>query len=261
MKILYLGEIVSKPGRNAVKKYLPKLLKKHKPDFVFANGENLTHNRGMNEKHLQEVLDIGIEYFTTGNHIWDNKTFFSKLEQVDTPVIRPANYANDKPGKTYIRLTKKNNTIFLFNLSGRTFMDESIRSPFLVADEILKNKHTDDIVVLDFHAETTSEKLALSYYLQKKVHVFIGSHTHVPTADEEVRSSGMAYITDIGMIGPKESVLGIKKEIIIQKFLTGSSIVHDIAGGDAIFNAILVEVDVKTKKSVCIKRIQKTIPV
>ncbi|MFC1656544.1 YmdB family metallophosphoesterase [Patescibacteria group bacterium] len=260
MKILYLGEIVSKPGRKAIKEYLPKLIKKHKPDFVFANGENLTHNRGMNERHLQEILDIGVDYFTTGNHIWDNKTFFPKLEKEDTPVLRPANYSDNLPGKSYIRITKDSNTVFLFNLSGRTFMDEKIKSPFLVADEILKNKQTNDVVVLDFHAETTSEKLALSYYLQKKVQLFIGSHTHVPTADEEVRGTGMAYITDIGMIGPKESVLGIKKEIIIKKFLTNSSIVHDIAGGDAIFNAILVNVDIKTKKSTSIQRIQEIIP-
>ncbi|MFH1749961.1 MAG: TIGR00282 family metallophosphoesterase [bacterium] len=260
MKILYLGEIVSKPGRKAVKDYLPKLIKKHKPDFIFANGENLTHNRGMNERHLQEILDLGVDYFTTGNHIWDNKTFFSKLDQEDTPVLRPANYPADKPGKSFIRITKGNNTVFLFNLSGRTFMDEDIRSPFLVADEVLKNKQIHDIVVLDFHAETTSEKLALSYYLQKKVQLFIGSHTHVPTADEEIRDTSMAYITDIGMIGPKESVLGIKKEIIIKKFLTDSSIVHDIAGGDAIFNAILVDVDSKTKKSISIQRIQEIIP-
>lgn len=259
MKILYLGEIVSKPGRRAVEQYLPKLITKHNPDFVFANGENLTHNRGMNEKHMEAMLEAGIDYFTTGNHIWDNKSFFSKLENSKTPVLVPANLFDELPGKKYARITKNKNSIFLFNLSGRTFMDEKAQSPFLVADKILKNRKTNDFVILDFHAETTSEKMALSYYLQKKVNLFIGSHTHIPTADEEIRDNQMAYITDIGMIGPKESVLGIKKEIIIKKFLTDDPIMHDIAGGDSVFNAILVNVD-KNNKPNKIERIQTIIP-
>ena len=259
MKILYLGEIVGKPGRKAVKKILPGLITKYKPDFVFANGENLTHNKGINKKHLDEMLEVGIDYFTSGNHIFDNREFLPELEKKETPVIRPANYPNGTPGRGFARVKKGKKQILLVNLIGRVFMLEGLTSPFFTADEILKNKQASDFVIVDFHAEATSEKLALSYYLENKINLFIGTHTHIPTADEEIRNNGMAYITDIGMIGPKESILGIKKEIIIEKFLNDSSIIHDIALGDMIFNAILVEVEEKTKKAKKIQRIREVI--
>lgn len=259
MKILFLGEIVGKPGREAIKKILPGLIKKHKPDFIFANGENLTHGKGMNQKHLAEMLELGIDYFTSGNHIWDNQEFVSELEKKDTPVLRPANYPEGTPGRGFTRIKKGKFQILLINLGGRVFMQEGLDSPFVVADEILKEKKKGDTVVIDFHAEATSEKLALSYYLENKINLFVGTHTHIPTADEEIRKSGIAYITDLGMIGPKESVLGVRKEVIIEKFLTGMPFRHEIASGDMVFNAILVEVEPKTQKIKKIQRIQKVV--
>jgi hypothetical protein len=259
MTILYLGEIVGKPGRNALKKALPGMLKKYKPDFVFANAENLTHGKGVSKKHLTEMMVLGIDYFTTGDHIWDREEFVSELDDPAVPVLRPANIRGDKPGRGYAVIKKNNREVLLINLQGKTFMnDQSVDSPFEIGRKILQDKKEDQIAIVDFHAEATSEKIALSYYLEKYLNIFLGSHTHVPTADTQIRN-GMAYVTDIGMIGPNESVIGVKKEIIIEKFLTGKPRIHDIATGDAILNAIIVDIDDKSNKSTKIVGIHKII--
>lgn len=260
MKLLFIGEIVGKPGRAAVKEVLPKIKKAEKPDLVLANGENLAHNRGMTKKTMDQMLDLGIDYFTSGNHIWDNKEFIPELDKASTPVLRPANYPEINPGKGYTLITKCKKKVLIINLAGRVFMREDLFCPFKTIDKILERYDKQKpIVVVDFHAEATSEKLAFAYYVSGRVSVVVGTHTHVSTADAQIMEGGTAYITDIGMTGPSESILGVKKDIIIQKFLTQLPVTHDVAGGDGIFSAIIVEIDDKTHKSKKIKQIIKKV--
>lgn len=261
MKILFIGEIVGKPGRAAVKKILPKLKKSLKPDFVLSNGENLSHNKGISVKTLDEMLDAGIDYFTSGNHIWDKKEFMPEIVKKSTPVLRPANYSSDTVGRGEAVVEKKGKKILLLNLEGRVFMDEAINSPFKIADKILKKyQHQNLITIVDFHAEATSEKLALAYYLSGRVSAVIGTHTHVPTADARILDKGTGFVSDVGMTGPYDSILGVKKEIIIEKFLTEKAVIHDVAGGDGIFNAILIEIDDKNHQTKKIQLLSEKVP-
>lgn len=225
MKILFVGEIVAEPGQLTVEKYLPELIKTHQPDLVLANAENLTGGKGHTREDLMRMQNAGIHFFTGGDHtFWQKKTD----EIIDElPVIRPANYPTTVPGRGYTVLdTGSKGKVLLVNLMGRTSFSSTnayLDDPFTKADQILaeaKKEHDYKYVVVDFHAESTSEKMALGFYLDGRVDAFVGSHTHVPTADAFVMPKGTLYLTDIGMTGIVDSVLGVKKEIILQLFLT-----------------------------------------
>lgn len=222
MKILFIGDIVASPGRDAVKELLPDLRDELTPDIVIANAENLTHGRGASTQHLEEMQNAGVDFFTGGDH-----TFWlgSLEDEIDNlPYVRPANYPPGTPGDGHrlVDLGSKGN-ILIINLMGRVFIGNPIDDPFRKADEILES-YADkkvDAIVVDFHAEATSEKHALAFYLDGRVDAIVGTHTHVPTCDTRVFPKGTIYVTDVGMCGNIDSVLGVKKEIILKKTLTG----------------------------------------
>ena len=197
------------------------------------------------------MKEAGIDYFTSGNHIWNNQDIISHLDDEDIKILRPYNYPNSDPGRGLAVIDEK---IVLVSMQGRVFMDENIDDPFVAAKNIAK-EYKDKIIVIDFHAEATSEKVALGYYLDGEVSAVLGTHTHIQTSDEKILKKGTAYITDLGMTGPEESVLGVEKEIIIEKFLTQLPASHKVAVGDTIFSAVVISIDQETKKAKDIKRI------
>ena len=255
IKILFIGDIVGKPGRAAAKLMILKLKKKENVDLVLANGENLASGKGITFAKYQEMIEAGIDYFTSGNHVWNNKEIIEHLKDSKVKILRPDNYPNSCPGRGIAALS---DNIILANLQGRVFMKDEVSDPFVSAKNIA-NEYHDKIIIIDFHAEATSEKIALGYYLDGEVAAVLGTHTHVQTADEKIMPKGTAYITDIGMTGPSDSVLGVKKEIIIEKFLTQLPKSHKVAKGEMIFCAVLLNINTKTKKVLEIKRIQKII--
>jgi len=254
LKILFIGDIVGRPGRNAVRAVLPKLKENEGIDFVIANGENLASGKGMTKEKYDEMISAGVDYFTSGNHIWQNRDIIPYLKDGSVKVLRPANYAGDPPGKGFDTVEIKGQKLTIVNLLGRVFINELLDDPFEVGLNIAE-KNKDSIVFVDIHAEATSEKMALAYYLDGKVSAVIGTHTHIQTADEKILENGTAYLTDAGMCGPENSVLGVEKDIVIAGFLTGLPQSFKVAGGECIFNACLIEIDIESKKAVAIKRI------
>ncbi len=222
MKILFIGDIFGQPGRRIVKEALPALLEEFSPDLVLANGENAAAGFGITPPLVEELLDTGIAVLTSGNHIWDKKEILPYLrEHADGRLLRPANYPAGAPGHgMYLGKTRSEIEYAVLNLQGRVFMP-AIDCPFRTADSLLAEiPERVRIRIADMHAEATSEKLAIGWYLDGRVTAVLGTHTHVTTADEAVLPGGTAYITDLGMTGPYDSVIGIEKESIIKKFLT-----------------------------------------
>jgi len=255
MKILFIGDIVGRPGREAVQKILPKLIKKEEIDFVIANGENLAHGKGMTEKTYNEMIDAGIDCFTSGNHIWAKKEFIPSLSDKNIKVLRPANYPPDAPGRGYEIFEVGTQKIVVINLMGRVFFPVDLDCPFRKLDEILKEIKNVPAIV-DFHAEVTSEKRAFGFYAQKRVSAVVCTHTHIPSADEEIMGQKTAYISDVGMVGVHDSVLGVEKELIIQKFLDQILTRHELAEGEVEFNAVLLEID-RDGRAKKIERVRK----
>jgi 2',3'-cyclic-nucleotide 2'-phosphodiesterase len=254
IKILFIGDIVGRPGRNIIKEVLLKLKTSKKIDIVFANGENLAGGKGMTLETYKEMIDSGIDYFTSGNHIWKNRDIIPYMKDNSVKVLRPANYPNDPPGLGFVTIDIDNIKITLMNFLGRVFIPELLDDPFSKAKEIAE-RSKDDIIIVDFHAEATSEKIAFAYFLDGKVSAVFGTHTHVQTADERILPKGTAFISDIGMCGSADSVIGVEKEAVIDGFLTGLPQSLKVAVGHSIFNACLVEIDKKTKKALKIDRI------
>ncbi|MCS7199280.1 MAG: TIGR00282 family metallophosphoesterase [Caldimicrobium sp.] len=218
MKIVFLGDIVGSSGRKAVKEFLPEIVRKYKPDFIIANGENAAGGYGITEKIAEELLSYGIHIITTGNHVW-KKEFIPYLQKTDR-VLRPANYGPGAPGKGWTILTQGNLKLGVINLEGRIFM-RPLENPFLVAKNLVQEiaQETSHILV-DFHAEATSEKMALGHFLDGLISALVGTHTHVQTSDERILTHGTAYITDVGMCGAIESVIGMKINQAIELYLT-----------------------------------------
>jgi len=267
MNFLILGDIFGRPGRTAFKALLPNLKKTHDIDFTIINGENSAHGRGISPKVMKELLDAGADFITTGNHIWSIKSIYETADDVSAPIIRPANfYQSDEnyhiPGRGFSLVSAKNGKkILIINLMGRSFTKMNIACPFRTADKIIReNRDNADIIIIDFHAETTSEKIALAHYLDGKATVVYGTHTHVPTADARLLAAGTAYITDIGMTGVYDSVIGAKKEEIIKRFLTQMPVKHDVAEGIVDLYAIKVVIDDSTNKATSIKLIKDSYP-
>lgn len=222
MKVLFIGDIVARPGRELVSEVLPSLKKKHAVDFVVANADNLTHGRGPTEKSINEMQTAGVDYFTGGDHIFWHKGFDEVIDSF--PLLRPANYPDRVPGGGYklVDLGAKG-LVLLISIMGRTFLNERLDDPFTKADEILDlyAEEKPSVILVDFHAQATSEKYAFGFYLDGRVDAVLGTHTHVPTCDTMVLPKGTMFLSDIGMTGIVDSVLGVKKEIILDLYLTG----------------------------------------
>lgn len=256
IKILFIGDIVGRPGRRAVAHFVPLLKEKHGINFVIANGENMASGKGMTYNKYEEMVSAGVDYFTSGNHIWNNSEFIPCLNDQKVRVLRPANYPDSSPGRGYATVKIDGVDLTIVNLQGRVFMKDVIEDPFTIGKNIAE-KFSNSIILIDFHAEATSEKIALGYYLDGSVSAVLGTHTHVQTADEKILPLGTAFISDAGMTGPENSVLGVKKEIIIEKFLTQTPLSHKVASGDSVFSAVMVEINKKSKKAEKILRISE----
>jgi 2',3'-cyclic-nucleotide 2'-phosphodiesterase len=262
MKILFIGDIFGEPGRRIVRDLLPVLVTELAPDLVIANGENAAHGFGITPNHVEEMLDLGVDVLTSGNHVWDRKEIIPYLAgHPDGRLIRPANFPNGAPGSgVYVSRTKAGVPYAVLNLQGRVFMS-SIDCPFRAADALLDGMPSEvKIRLLDMHAETTSEKVALGWYLDGRLTALVGTHTHIPTADERVLPEGTAYITDVGMSGPYESVIGIEKQIVIDKFLKQLPSRFEVARGDVRLSAVLIEADPSDGKALSIRRIMRARP-
>lgn len=237
---------------------LPGIKAEYSPDVVIANAENITHGSGFSYNSIQEMREAGIDFFTSGNHAWSNPEGVKCMEDPDFPVIRPANFsAFDLSGRGYDIFTCKNGEkILIINLMGRVFMKRSFECPFYAMEKILEETSKEDLsaIFLDFHAEATSEKEAMGFYLDGRVSAVIGTHTHVPTADYRVLKNGTAYMSDAGMTGPEDSVIGVKKEIIIKSFLTKIQKRHEPeTSGPMVFSGVIIDIDSESGKALNIE--------
>jgi len=259
MKILFVGEIVAKPGREIVQKFLPEIIKENKVDLVLANCENLSGGRGITEEKIEQMRLAGIDYFTSGEHVFREKGTEDILDKV--PVIRPANYPDGTPGDGYrIIDIGRNGKLLLINLMGLTSFGNTnayLDNPFTKVDQILEETKDEkvDITVVDFHADATSEKYSMGFYLDGRVDAVIGTHTHVPTCDNMALPKGTLYVSDVGMCGAIDSSLGVKADITIKMFLTAMNqrFEWESAGRKA-FRSVLLDTEAKT-----IARIDKII--
>ena len=260
MKIIFVGDIVGRPGRTAFRRWLPGLAEEFGADLVIANAENAAAGFGVTANVVKELLEAGAQVLTSGNHIWRNKEVSSVLG-VEPRLLRPANYPQVTPGPGCgVFEAPGGRRVGVLNLCGRTFMDP-LDCPFQVAERELPSLlEQTSLVVVDIHAEATSEKLAMGWHLDGRVSAVIGTHTHVQTADEQILPKGTGYLTDVGMTGPKESILGIKGELIMQRFLTRMPIKFEIPGGPAVLSAVALEVDDASGRCLSIERIQRTGP-
>jgi len=238
MRVLFIGDIIGGPGRHMVEEHLPRLQDELHIDFTVANGENAAGGFGLNRNCYDTLYNIGVDAFTMGNHTWDNKEIFQFIDKVPN-IIRPANYSPKMPGvgvRTFPVLGKK---LRIINLIGRVYLPAQ-DCPFQALDRILK-EDTADWTLVDFHAEATSEKIAMGWYADGRVSAVVGTHTHVQTADGRVLPHGTGYLTDAGMTGPRDSVLGVRTDIIVERFLTGYSPRFETANGDLQFNGVVFD--------------------
>lgn len=260
MRILFIGDIFGRPGRTIVKEKLPSLVKNHAIDLIIANGENSAAGFGITPPLAEELFELGIDVITTGNHIWDKREIVDFFHMADgnphSPsrrLLRPANFAPDLPGYGVYEGRKGKIGYAVMNLQGRVFM-ASNDDPFRKADELLKDVQA-KVILVDIHAEATSEKISLGWYLDGRVTAVVGTHTHVPTADEQVLPNGTAYITDVGMTGPYDSVIGVKKELVVGKFLNNMPVRFEAATGDVRLCAVVVDCDESTGRARGIERV------
>lgn len=253
VSFLFLGDVIGRPGRRALEKYLGSLVEKHSPTLVIANAENAAGGVGITEKVGQELL-ARVHVLTSGNHIWDKKEALDYLKR-EPRLLRPANYPPQNPGRgSYVFKGKSGEKVAVLNLQGRVFM-EPIDCPFRTADEEVKKlREATPVIIVDFHAEATSEKQALGWHLDGRVSAVVGTHTHVPTADERILPQGTAFITDVGMVGGYNSVIGIRRDQALKRFLTAMPERFEPSKEGAFFSAVFVEVDEKTGRAVSIRR-------
>jgi hypothetical protein len=256
VKILFVGDVVGNPGRRALKEALESTIDKRKIDFTIVNIENAAGGFGITREIYDDLRKLPIDVFTSGNHIWDKKEFLPSLDELED-VLRPANYPKGNPGRgTVVRKTPSGIPVAVLNLQGQVFMT-NIDSPFRVADEILPALRKEaKVIFVDFHAEATSEKNAIGWYLDGRVSAVVGTHTHVPTADETIRPEGTAYLTDVGMTGAYEGIIGFAKERIIEKFLSQTPRSFETAKKDVRLSSAIVAVDEETGKAISIERLQ-----
>lgn len=256
MKVLCIGDIMGEPGRRAVARALPRLVAQRQVDVVIGNGENVAGGFGITPELAEELFDVGLSVITTGNHAWDKKEALEYFPR-QSRLLRPANYPSGVPGNGSVVVeTPAGERLGVLQLMGRAYMP-TIDCPFQVAKrELEKIKLETAAIIVDIHAEATSEKMAMGHYLDGDVTAVVGTHTHVQTADEQILPKGTAYITDIGMSGPLHSVIGVRKELAIEKFLTGMPRRFEVASGPAVFCALLIELDGRLGKAIDMERIR-----
>lgn len=242
MNILAVGDIVGKIGFNKLKAELPNLVKKYKIDFIIVNAENIDEGMGITERHYRDLLALNVDVITMGNHTWAKKEIFKFINEKH--IIRPGNYPAGVPGDGYRIYNCKNKKIAVMNLLGRVEINVLTENPFLYANRIInKIRNEVDLIIIDFHAGATAEKKAMGYYLDGKANIIYGTHTHIQTADEQILPNGTAYITDIGMTGPKESIIGMQIDASIKRFVTALPEKYRIASGETFLNAVVFEIN------------------
>jgi metallophosphoesterase (TIGR00282 family) len=264
ISILFLGDVIGKPGRTSVRKYLEALSKTNSPestaiggfpDFVVVNVENAAHGFGVTKDHIQELKELGVDVFSGGNHTFDRKEIFDFIDSEPT-VLRPANYPEGTPGKGFCLIEKHGLKFAVINVMGRAYM-EPLRSPYLVADELLeKMKGEANLILLDFHAEATAEKVAMGWYMDGRVTAVVGTHTHVQTADERLLLRGTAYMTDAGCCGPINGVIGMAHEGVFRRMIQQLPSRFDIAPGPAAACGMVVWACKDTGRAVGVKRVR-----
>ena len=257
MIVLFIGDIIGEPGRRVITKRLQKVIEHHQVDVVIGNGENVAGGFGITPDLAGDLFDLGFAALTTGNHAWDKKEIMDFFRK-ESRLLRPANYPPGAPGKgTLVLELPSGEKLGLLQVMGRAFMP-ALDCPFRVAErEVAHLRDQTTAIIVDMHAETTSEKMAMGHFLDGQVTAVVGTHTHVQTADEQILPKGTAYLTDIGMTGPVHSVIGFKKDLVIEKFVTQLPRRFEVAAGPAVFSAVLVTLDSATGKAVAIQRIRE----
>jgi len=257
LKVLFLGDVFGKPGRTVLRGELQTMVQENEADIVIANGENAAGGIGITPEICNYILNMGVDIVTSGNHIYKKKEIYTYIDS-QPRLLKPANYPPGTPGRGYSIISgsrQNKNKVAVVNICGRVFI-ENLDCPFRCMDKILKViREETSIIIVDFHAEVTSEKVAMGWYLDGRVSALVGTHTHVQTADERILPGGTAYITDAGMVGPRDSVIGVKKENIIERFLKIMPQKFTVAEGDIIINAVLIDIDDKSGRAEGIKRI------
>ena len=256
MKLLFLGDIVGRPGRDLIRRHVRALASRHDADLVIANGENAAGGAGITRENMLEIMSAGVDVITTGNHVWDKRETLEFIGN-EPRLLRPANYPDGTPGAGSCVVDAKNGVrVGVINVMGRVFL-HAIDDPFRAAEREIARVRGDgaQVIFVDVHAETTSEKIALSYYLDGKVTAVIGTHTHVQTADERILAGGTACLTDVGMTGPHDGVIGIDKDAIIARFLSGLPARFETASGDPRLNGVTINVDPSNGRATGITRL------
>jgi 2',3'-cyclic-nucleotide 2'-phosphodiesterase len=261
MKILYFGDIVGKVGRRGITKVLPELRKKYQPDFVIANAENMAHGTGITPSTMKEMEGAGVDFFTSGNDVFHKPSGLEILAEIPPRILRPHNFPDSKPGTGVKEIDVDGKKLLVINIQGQVFMKDEVENPFLTIDKLLlqyapKNY---EAIFVDFHAEATSEMIAMGWHLDGRASAVVGTHTHVPTADGRILPDGTAYITDVGMNGSKDSIIGASKDAALKRFLgDGGRLEYDESGLCSI-NAIILETD--ERKASSFEQIQMTVEV
>jgi metallophosphoesterase (TIGR00282 family) len=269
MKIIFFGDIVGQPARRALEKIVPQLKKELEPDLILANDENVAHGQGVSQKSLEELVPVGFDYLTTGDHVYVIKDSEAILSDKQYKILRPLNWPGSVAGRGFELITVGTRRLLLVNLIGRVFMRQDFDDPFkkieeLLDDYSLKGKEQGseavDAIVIDFHAEATSEKAGLAWFLDGRVSAVLGTHTHVPTADERILPQGTGFISDLGMVGTQDSILGANKDIVIKRFLTQRSFKMEPAQGAIVeVNGVWLETDDKTGLIKKIERVRRLV--
>ena len=254
-RILFVADVVGHPGRDAVKAILPGLRKEMRADLVIVNGENAAGGFGLTSKIAAELKQAGADVITTGNHVFSQKDFVPELPHLER-VLRPANYPPAAPGKGSCVVEAAGQQVLVMNLMGRIFV-EALDDPFRAADAILAAHPGVKIVFCDMHAEATSEKTAMGWHLDGRASAVVGTHTHIPTADARVLTRGTAYVTDVGMVGPRDGCIGMDKDVVLQRFLTGVPNRFQVASGPVTFNSVLVTISSSTGRATSIQRVDR----
>jgi 2',3'-cyclic-nucleotide 2'-phosphodiesterase len=256
VNILFIGDIVGNPGRDAIKTFLNPLKQEYSIELTIANAENAAGGKGLTKEVAEELFASGVEFMTMGNHVWDQRSIMKYIDE-ESRLIRPANYPIGAPGKGYGYVRLKGKKVGILNLSGRVYLPP-LEDPFSHAIRYINEMRQETpIILVDFHAEATSEKVALGWFLDGKVSAVVGTHTHIQTADARLLQQGTAYITDVGMTGPRDSVLGVKKELIINRFLTQLPAKFELASGALQLNAVVLDINEENGKARNIIPIQR----
>ena len=259
MRVLFLGDVVGEPGRRAVRRLLPDLKRRLGLDFVIVNGENSAGGRGITPKIAIDFLRLGVTVITSGDHVWDQREILGYIG-TEPRLLRPLNYPPEVPGGGSIVLETAKGPVAVMQAMGRTFMNPPLDNPFtLAAAEALRLREQTPVIVMDFHAEATSEKVGMGRFLDGKVSAVIGSHTHVQTADEQILAQGTAVLTDAGMCGPCESVIGSRIEPVLQRFRDGMPTRFGVGGGDALVCGALIDIDPSSGHALRIERVRERV--